>query len=171
MTLKGSVFYSLCTHYCNSGELNPNPFFCVQGVWSAHWQLSSAPFSPTQSVEKLLKSRALGGSLVLSDVYWELHSGFSEKHLKFTLQRLFRILCLKVVYASLWKKKKRSDIQRGKGWWYDLSLKSSIAGSAQDSGWDSREGRMEGEVTVTLPWKELSNVAREGRRFAEWKSR
>lgn len=75
---------------------------------SLNGQFSPAPFLPTRSVEKLPKSRALGGSLVLSDFYWELHSGFSEEHLKFMLQRLFCIPWLKVVYASLWKKKKKN---------------------------------------------------------------
>lgn len=76
---------------------------------SLNQQLSPAPFLPTQSVEKLPKSRALGGSLVVSDVYWELHSEFSEEHLKFMLQRMFCIPRLKAVYASLWGKKKKKN--------------------------------------------------------------
>lgn len=69
-------------------------------------QLSPAPFLPPQSVEKLPKSRALGGSLIFFEVYWELQSGFSEEHLKIMLQRLFCILWLEALCANLWKKKK-----------------------------------------------------------------
>lgn len=61
------------------------------------------------------------------------------------------------------KKKKELTCQRGKGWWYDLSLKSSVAGSAWDSGWGSREGRTEGEVTAShFPGKSWAKRQGEG---------
>jgi len=52
---------------------------------------------------------------VLPDVYWELHSGCSEEHLKFMLQRLFYILWLTVVYASLWEKKREGHVKGERG--------------------------------------------------------
>lgn len=164
ITLEGSVFYSFCTHWCNSGELNTNTFFCATSV-EYHCSvteltgLPSPAFLPIHIVEKQPKSWALGGSLALSGVSWELHVGLSEEHLNFMLQRMSCIVWLKVVYAEVLGNgtKKKKDVSRGRGVTIRLiSLsssrhlflgKGSLMGSAEDSGWDTWVGMEEGKET------------------------